>query len=726
MIMRKFKDNLTDQKGSGLIEVLIAILIFTIGAMALSQLQGRLTRSSADANVRTVATNIAEETIESLRGFSLLATDPSGLLPAYADITDGATSTVARGNTSYNVTTAVSDWYYSTANQTFMDSASYFALSPTPTDVFSDYKLVNVTVSWGDTQPWLVDGNSSFSGATSVTLSSVISSMTTGGGSKVATQTNSVPFVTIVDYTPGQNPDIVALDLGNGIFRESLTPEPEVFRVNELVETHFDVLTYANDNGDTQLVRAEEFISVTCECTLEAPPGTPENAGRRPTLWEGDEYSEAPLVDKPYGTPSLAATQQSRYCDTCCRDHHDGGSHPDDAEPASTLYDPFPKSSRAYWSSGPFAGDHVHYFPDSNGTLVPVDGSAGNDTYLESCALVRKDGFVRVIQDINQRGVNAFSEEFLDETAEVGVYSNYVTGAVSSYVDAVYPGYQLSQPTLTPPSTGQTPGDLWPDYTNLTTLSPTRNLSNRGIYIGYLSNDLQYVIDCVQGVIPAGGCESGNVKLDKTGSTNILELAPFFEVQLTLLSRWNEAPVNNPVDTTNETVQSGNLHSRGVASPGGRLGMSLVSAKGHPGNIGLTDTDPIELNFTTTSADINVESMVGSGTNDPNLTYINGTITSSIGGNLNVSSVMVTASDAQCDRTVDGFTCAITGALPSITVSGYGKNTPTDVIDRVACSPGLSKTSESFVDVSPSATFSLLGTDGAILYNINIKKGTGC
>ena len=53
-----------NSSGFTLIEVLIGILIFAVGMMALAKLQGNLARNSGDANARTVATNIAEEIIE--------------------------------------------------------------------------------------------------------------------------------------------------------------------------------------------------------------------------------------------------------------------------------------------------------------------------------------------------------------------------------------------------------------------------------------------------------------------------------------------------------------------------------------------------------------------------------------------------------------------------------------------------------------------------------------
>ena len=52
--------------GGLLLEVVLAIAVFAIGMLALMQLQGNLTRSSADANTRTVAANIAEEIVGDL------------------------------------------------------------------------------------------------------------------------------------------------------------------------------------------------------------------------------------------------------------------------------------------------------------------------------------------------------------------------------------------------------------------------------------------------------------------------------------------------------------------------------------------------------------------------------------------------------------------------------------------------------------------------------------
>jgi len=751
--MYRARKGLTRQKGFSIMEILVAIVIFAIGMMALAQLQGNLTRSSANANVRTVATNIAEETIEGLRGFAYLDTDPAGVLSAYEDIVSKSGVTETRGGIQYTVNTTVSDWYYDITSDTFMGWADYVTAyqarvggNATPPDTFSDFKLVSVNVSWDDTRPWLIDESQTFSMANnnSIALSAVISSSATGGSARLVTNADPVFFTPYVDYSPGTNPEIIRLSLGANKFKESLTPAPKVFRADELVETRFDVITYSQPAGEGALfVRREEFIAVNCECVLKAPPGDPEDAGRRPTIWSGDEYNEALFVNKPYGTRNLGLNQQSQFCDVCCQDHHDGGTHADDLEAGARRYDPFPNSSRQYWDSGTFQGDHKHYYPDANGVLQVAD--TADDVYLESCALVRKDGFMRVTQDFNQEGVNVFPQDFMDDTSEVAVYSGYVTSAVTTYAGSITNGYESSPPSLPLPATGVEATDLWTDYTYLPltiggdgggglgggdpgVVLTQQQLRDRGIYIAYVRNDLQAVLSCLAGGGTVGSCESNDVKMDQVGSANPLEILPFFDLQLTYLSRWNEVPINNPVDTTNQALLSGNAHSRGVAKPGtlGRQGLSVVSAKGNPNNVGLTDTDPVEPNFVVTSAGITVEVTTGDPPFDPAYPIVTGTITSSLGNNLKATDIVVLGTDASCDRTPDGFQCSVTGAAPTIRLEGYGKSTQSGQIDRVACSSTLVKLNESFSDINPWSIFSLFGASEATLHNINIEKAFTC
>ena len=100
---------------------------------------------------------------------------------------------------------------------------------------------------------------------------------------KVAATDDGIPGTPPVNYTPGLNPDIVQISLDNNRFKESTTPEPIVVRKDELMETWFDVITYNLPSGESigTFQRREEFVSISCACTLRAADGGGDD-GRRP------------------------------------------------------------------------------------------------------------------------------------------------------------------------------------------------------------------------------------------------------------------------------------------------------------------------------------------------------------------------------------------------------------------------------------------------------------
>lgn len=724
----------TRQAGFNLMEVLIAVLIFAIGMLALAHLQGNLTRSSADSTVRTVASNIAEELFELQRGFGLLDTDPDGLIAAYADVSDRST-TISRGGINYTIDQTVTDYYYDPDTDSF--GTANDALVP-----HSDFKLVTIDVAWDDQREFRLSETQTTTGRLgtgSIRLNGVISSATTQSDSKVLTQSTGHDDP-VISYTPGANPDILSLSLGDNKFKESTMPQPDVIRLDELVESRFDVITYSQTNDGSLFLRREEFASVSCECNLRAPPGSVESAGRRPTIWAGDEYAEGHRVDKPFG--ESANQQQSPLCVTCCQDHHDGGTSEDDhADAPVNLYDPF-RPGGDYYDSGTFAGDHKHYIRSRTGVLSLA--TSDGDTYVEACRMVRKDGFFKVAQDFRQEDRYLFPADFLDETAEVDTYSDYVTGAAGAYEAATSDGYESSPPCIGGPSPCVAEPVMaadWPTPRNegefpvWTTLplnsSETQQLRSRGIYIDYLSDDLRAVIACIKAGGDKNSCTSGDVVLDRTGSVNVLELLPFFDVQLTWLYRWTETPTNTPVDTTNEPLEDLNTHSRGIASRD-VLGGSTVESAGHRSNIGFTDTAPIDPAFEsglelTTIEVQSVDSSGGGGADpgdDPNAPKIFGIITETVNG-LRATDVTVEGRNgALCDRTPDGYECVIPDGLSNPRVRVEGFKHPSQ--NRWVCMPGtsqLAKVSESTSGDNAHASFNLYDTpqpDGTG-YDFNVQ-----
>ena len=706
------------QAGFGLMEVLIAIVIFAIGMLALASLQGSLTRSSTDANLRTTAAHIAERTIEDLRGFGMIDTDPAGLINAYNDIvTEGAT-TITDGGIPFTRSITVTDWYYDVASDTFEYAA--------PAGIaVSDFKEVEVTVAWGADAGFQTDDENAITsadlGSGEIIVSAFVSSSSTQGSARVTTQKEDNDFNPFVSFTPENLP----LDLGGGAYKESTLPVPNVIRVDELVETRFDVVTYSTGNDGSVFRRREEFIAVSCECILKAPPGN--EAGRRPTIWAGDEYTEVDFIDKPYGVK--ANNIQSPFCDTCCQDHHDGGTGTNDpsGDEGAIQYNPF-RNDDDYVVAGTFAGDHKHFSKDRRGNLTLAD--AVDDVYVEACKMVRKDGFFRVGHDLRQEGLNVFQYDFLLTSGEIADYSAYVTGEVASYAAAMPDGYEGSPPVFSPPSRtadGDVAAatDLTAGYTYLPTAlgAEFQQLNSRAVYLDYVSEDLRAVLTCLVGGGTADSCTSGDVILDLTGSVNPLELLPFYDVQLTKLNRWTERPTPNiPVDTTNEALATNNSHSRGVGSMQSNNGDSDVYSRGHRGVTGLTDTDAIDLRALPEVNEAKIQVIINnSNPPPPNGTVVTGLITSGVGG-LQASNVVIEASGgAFCDRTVEGFICLVPNGTGSIlTVSDYQKNNQTNT---VACSyeATLPGTNASDNANNPITRFNLDDAEDTIIYQITIE-----
>lgn len=714
------------QPGFSLLELVIGLFIFSTGMLALASLQGQLTRSQADAAVRSVATNIAEEEIELVRGFGLIDTDPDpdpdNFIPAYADIQTDTLPAVTRGNVDYAVSIQVEDYYYDLLTDRFSTS--------NPDNLLvSDFKDMTVTVSWGETPGFRISESQSISasaiGTGSISLTATISSVTTQAAARSSTQEEKQSLLPDVAYTPGLNPDIVSLQLGETRFKESTSPLPRVYRSDERVETRFDVITYSQTGDGALFLRREEFIAVSCECQLEAPPATAETGGRLPTIWAADEYLKGERVIKPRGAST--SNQQSIFCDECCRDHHDGASVSGDV--AASQYNPF-RTDSEYVSSGTFQGDHRHYGRDNRGVLV--EALSSGDSYAEACRMVRVDGFMRVGQDFRQEGRNVFPGDFLDEESEVDDYSNWVTANVNLYENALSGDYESAPLTFPSPPLAPAVGGF-PTQTSLPTSisATTQQLRSRGLYIDYLSDDLRSVIDCLR-ALPENGiatdCDSDAIQFDKNMTTNVLEVIPFFDVQLTWLNRWSESPINQPIDTTNEVVLTDNAHSRGLASLTIGSGTSTVTASGHRGNLGLTDTDPIDPGFSSQlrSANLTVNALTADAPPAPGNVIIRGTITSGVTA-LKATDIQIEGGQANCNRLPDGYVCELSASASDVTLKVYNYQKLNTVL--AACSSTLIQTASgldangrgfAYFGLSPSAAL-----DTTISHNVSIQAD-GC
>ena len=351
-------------------------------------------------------------------------------------------------------------------------------------------------------------------------------------------------------------------------------------------------------------------------------------------------------------------------------------------------------------------------------------------------------------------GLFAFDRDFFLSDSKVGAYTTYVTDSVTDLVQAIGTTseyyYATTQSELPAPAAGVVPAQ-----TTLPTFDAQteQQLSSRGIYLDFMSAELREVLECLDSernlsggsVAACSGCESaaagesclvGNsIKLDVIGSDNFLEAVPVFEGQLTKLNRWVETPSGRPIDVTNQALADNNAHDRGKAFQTGGYGVTTVETMSHGGNIGFTDTDPIDPYFAANSSSTTI-SVVSSDTvppPPPGTNLVEGTISSALGF-VQASRIEITPTDATCNRTSTGYKCWLTGPNPTLKVTGYFKRNINLYACHVTSPVGGPIMSSTVVTPDPEnspflteTTFDLSGADSTGLYmNDIVIKDTAC
>lgn len=613
--MMNFRVTTTGQRGVSLLEVLVAIVVFAVGLLAIASLQGNLMRSGSEAKARSVATSLAEDRIEEARAF-LNDNDFDDLV---GDVED-----VVESGVEFRREMTVTDYHYAVDGSGLAQGAN-----PATGDV--ELKMVSLAVSWCDAQSGPECTPTDTDAAHTVVVEDVVSRSASPVGSARALQqvTNSRP--PRVPYAPGEAPSTISIDLGDGNLRES--PEPELtttrsgsddseeIGVNTI--TRLSAITYNTlDTGEVVSLQQQEFLAANCTCAFGTDPDRPaeRNIGHTPAVWDGDNWvGRIQVDDKPVGRTTLgssAGSQRRTLCADCCRDHHDasggttfeftyvdqdGNSITDDVPVAK--YNPFRDAGKE--------GNHDHF----NGSMELVTSG----TYLEACRLARVDGNFILSTDFrleNLKVLPALTDRFADDDKRQpfhdwigdsdGGYQKFVQDFVEIYADVVA-GEQVNYPTETParddPDTdeeeGPLPHGLDSPY-NLPTTDETpgndetRTLVARAIYIDFLHPILQDRINCRLG--SGANCRERDVEEDDEGNLPaVLPLVPFWEVNVALQANWAEVGRRpQVVEVTNEPVADDGEYTRGEVTLADANGVSTdVVASIEQGNIGLTDTHNI-------------------------------------------------------------------------------------------------------------------------------------
>ena len=151
--MKESIERVARRRGEGfsLLEVVIALFILSVGVFSFYQLQGQLARSGFDARVRSLASVIAEDHMESQRKFTQLASDPQGELFAFDDIDDD-TFAVTRGGIVFTVDQTVDEYYWDS------DSGQFSETAPAGQQ-HADFKRVRLRVTWANPLQFQIDDN---------------------------------------------------------------------------------------------------------------------------------------------------------------------------------------------------------------------------------------------------------------------------------------------------------------------------------------------------------------------------------------------------------------------------------------------------------------------------------------------------------------------------------------------------------------------------------------
>ncbi len=350
-------------RGFSLLEVLVALVVMSVGLLALGLLQISLVRASSSANSQSVALSLAKHQLEDMRAYANFA--------GYQALTDSASAEpLSVGGLSYSRSWTVGRYASPMAGGEFGAIPDTGAI---PADYIPDneFKVIRVAVSWVD-----VTGASQ-----NVTLDDAIGAIDPVDSAKLVKAKKPVRprGIEVIIANPESVAGVIPVALGSGSETASTNPRPIIVSQgssSSVVETRFDVLTYLALNEEQAIGQLRvETAAVGCSCTASAAT----SPGFRPTYWNGSRYVQP--LEYTYATkglPSPGITQSDR-CVACCRDHRDPSAV--SANPEQPLFD-------RRRTDG-----HRHFNTDLSSEVT-----AG--TYREACRMIRVDGFWRTAADL--------------------------------------------------------------------------------------------------------------------------------------------------------------------------------------------------------------------------------------------------------------------------------------------------------------------------------------
>lgn len=514
------------QQGIALLEVLIAFVIVMVSIAALYQLHNKYLRNEIKSSERLTALNIAEGKLNDLRNFGSLSV--SAGVPAFDDIGNDTGGVIASGSKS--VGTGVYNLTWNSVDN-------------------SSTKDVTITVSWNNTADQ-VQLFGSIARAQSITEERLTSS---------STASSDKPVVT---YTPGVAPDVVSIELGNGSKQETTKPLPEVSNSGGSIQVQFNTITY-NAQSKTQVLA--DSLTLSCNCQFGS--ATKETAlPAEPTLIDNLLYwvSNDTYVDKKWGESS--SNQQSSLCNICCEHHFDRYT-----DSTGNFTDYFNKLN----------------FPSSkyNSSLAVV--TSGD--YIDSCRLLRLDGYYKPMPDWNLVKLVIMNSDFLKNEANQTSYQKYIKYVVKSYVELQQAGSWSGHNST-----------LISDYTSANILSFSQWLAISGNAAAGGDTTTDVVIDKNSGVAVNKQFIARGIYVDlmadqwvdglSTSASDYLAKVPFYDINMTLLTQWSSSNTNvatvysDPIKTlTDADSDYYGVYKRGYIIDD-KTGTTVITATAYQGN----------------------------------------------------------------------------------------------------------------------------------------------
>lgn len=535
--------HLKKQSGVALLEVLIAFVIVTVSVVALYQLQNKYLRNEITTSARLTALHIAEGKLDDLRTFGSLSV--SAGVPSYDQIADNVGGSIASGAVS-SADANVGNFVYNLGWDVTDNGGT---------------KDVAVTVSWDN-------------GEEQVTLNGSIARVAKVNEDRLANSSTVSTNKPVVKYTAGVAPDVISIVLDDaGTKQETTKPLPEVANSGGSIQSQFSTITY--DTASNTQVQSD-FTTVSCSCNFAAATAS--------TLLPAYPYlTDTDLLYWTVGsaavktTGSSATTTQSTLCSVCCANHFDNAS--DESGNFVDYYNQLNRNAAKY---------------SYNGSGYNAVTSGG---YIDSCRLLRIDGFYKPMPDWNLVKLNVMSASYLSDTENVAKYQAYIKDVVTAYVTLMKSSTWGSSTTnrgVFKIGTGNVDTSGIPDFsawltskgystTDLTMAMGDMPLQliSRGIFVDFLSDedaDNDQETDSWIGDI-------------EVSDSDVLKKVPFYDINMTLLSRWESA--SSAVTVANEvikTLDTDDTDYYGVYRRGYITPITVTASGGVPVSVPVTAT----------------------------------------------------------------------------------------------------------------------------------------